>query len=89
MTEYRITCITLNNLDEERRLTGIGGSCWYYPVETAIQMIKNGERFCVSFLGFDQDVVVDKHTETGIEYLTTKGRGFPPTTLLRLPQCRG
>ena len=89
MAEYDITCISLDTADEERRVRGVGGSCWCFPAETAIEMIKKGERFCVSVLGYRVDVVVEKHARSGVEYLTTLGAGFPPNNLLRLPHCRG
>lgn len=83
------TCHTPDNNDLDRRIQGLGGAGWWYPVDTIIHAIDyEGHTFYTQPpVGAGAKIVTRTHAN-GRKYLTTEGDGFPPNNILRLPLCR-
>ena len=59
-----------------------------FLVDQIIDWIGDGtHRFWVHFGNEEVDVIVRQNESSGQPYLTTKGGGFPPVTLLSLPRA--
>lgn len=92
---HQVTCTKKDGADPDRRIDGIGGSTgsaaggpWYLKIDAAIAGIENGTyEFWVSVGDRSVWVIVKVHPTSGRKYLTTEGDGFPPNSLLSLPNC--
>jgi len=88
MADLRITCITRDGSDQDRRIDAVGGDGFYHTIEQAIAYIKNStHRYWTHVQGKSVWVVVARRPN-GVEYLKTEDDGFPPNNLLSLPECR-
>ncbi len=92
MPFYKVTCITRDGADADRRIDGIGGvsngNRWYLDIDSAIEWIETGKaEFYVEVRGMRVRVVVRIHYSSERRYLTTEGDSFPPNNLLNLPDC--
>ncbi|MEC5292950.1 DUF3892 domain-containing protein [Aurantimonas sp. C2-6-R+9] len=88
MADYRVTCITPDSNDADRRIDRLGGPDWNDSIDNVIGFIQRGQhRFWTSAAGKSVWVIVKQHPTSGRYYLTTKGDGFPPNNLLNLPRC--
>lgn len=88
MATYFATCHTPDNFDLDRRIQGLGGTFWWWNIDTIIHMIEyQGHQFYTQPpFGLPALIVVRQHGN-GRKYLTTVGDGFPPNNILRLPIC--
>jgi hypothetical protein len=88
MTDYRVTCITPDGTDQDRRIDRLGGPEFNDSIDNVIRFIKSGaHRFWTEANGQSVLVVVKQHPTSGRNYLTTEGDSFPPNNLLKLPHC--
>jgi hypothetical protein len=87
MATYYATCHSPDNSDLDRRIQGLGGSGWWWNIDTIILMIDQGHLFYTSPpTGYGKKIVTRTHAN-GLRYLTTDGDGFPPNNILNLPRC--
>lgn len=85
---YFATCYTPDNSDPDRRIQGIGGSGWWYDVDTVIKMIQQGHRFYTSPpLGNGRRIIDAIHPRTLRPYITTEGDGIEQNNILALRNC--
>jgi hypothetical protein len=88
MADLRITCITPDAGDADRRIDAVGGAEFYHTIDEAIANIKRGtHRYWTHVQGKSVWVEVERRPN-GVEYLKTENDGFPPNNLLSLPSCR-
>jgi hypothetical protein len=88
MASFQVTCHTPDELNAERRIRGLGGQGWWFPIDAIIQMIENGQHeFWISSGQERVELSVGRHGLGGRSYLTTAGGEFPPKPLLGLPIC--
>ena len=88
MADYRITHSRKDSADADRRLDGFLIDGRYFTIDEVISWILNREhRFWVSVQGRSVWVEVRQHSQSGRNFLTTEGDGFPPSNLLSLPDC--
>ena len=88
MADLRITCITPDSSDADRRIDAVGGDGFYHTIDEAISNIKRGvNKYWTHVQGKSVWVVVERRPN-GVEYLKTENDGFPPNNLLSLPACR-
>jgi DNA-binding winged helix-turn-helix (wHTH) protein len=81
-----IECINKNNRSSpHERIENVGGRGWKITESSAIQNIRNGERYAVEINGRRIGVVVAEHE--GRPYLKTEADGYAPNNLLSLPEC--
>jgi hypothetical protein len=87
MSDLRITCITPDGSDADRRIDAVGGNGFYHTIEEAIAFIQSGtHRYWTHVQGKSVWVEV-AHRPKGVAYLKTEDDGFPPNNLLSLPDC--
>ena len=89
MASFQVTCHAPDDINAERRIRGLGGQGWWFPTDSIIQMIENGQHeFWVSIDKQRVQLAVSRHGSTGSKYLTTAAGEFPPKGLLSLPVCQ-
>lgn len=88
MATYYATCHSPDNSDLDRRIQGLGGSGWWWGIDTIIAMIDQGHQFYTSPpTGYGKRIVTDIHPVSRRRFLTTEGDGYPPNNILHLPRC--
>jgi hypothetical protein len=88
MSDLRITCITPDGGDHDRRIDAVGGADFYHTIDQAISFIRNGTYRYWTHVGGRSVWVQVAHRPNGVAYLKTENDGFPPNNLLSLPACR-
>jgi hypothetical protein len=87
MSDLRITCITPDGSDSDRRIDAVGGDGFYHTIDDAIAFIQNGtHRYWTHVQGKSVWVEV-AYRPNGVAYLKTEDDGFPPNNLLSLRDC--
>lgn len=89
MATYYATCHTPDNFDADRRIQGLGGSYWYFPIDQIIRMIDwEGHQFYTKpAFGQGQRIITDTHPVSRRRYLRTVSDGVAPNNILSLPRC--
>jgi len=86
MADLRITCITPDSTDADRRIDAVGGDGFYHTIDEAIRYINNGtHRYWTHVQG--KSVWVEVDHRNGVAFLRTETDGFPPNNLLSLMTC--
>jgi hypothetical protein len=91
LDRFRIETLEVTGItrgDEEIPILALGGPEFYAIYEHVIAAIQFGKhRFWVDSQGKRVSLVFKLHPEQKRFYLTTRDEGFPPRTLLSLPEC--
>jgi hypothetical protein len=94
MADVRVTCITRDGADADRRIDRLGGpqpsgdGRWNASIDEVIDYIRKGtHHFWITAGGKTVWLVVRVHPTSGRYYLTTEADAFPPNNLLSLPDC--
>jgi len=87
MSVLRITCITRDGSDADRRIDAVGGADFYHKIEHAISFINGGHHQYWVHVGGQSVWVEVAYRSNGVAYLKTENDGYEPNNLLSLQEC--
>ena len=89
MATLKVTCITRDSADVDRRIDAIGGDGFHHLIDDAIRYLQTGVHLYYTLVGGNVALLeVKQHPVSGRLFLQTQGDNYPYNNLLHLPACR-
>lgn len=90
MTRYNVTCYIPDNIDEDRRIQGVGGpdyGGWYMSVDEVIARIAKNDEFWTKDHRTQKQVKIIVTARNGRLYIKTETDYIFPDNILQLQIC--